>query len=363
MNLTSNNYCVILAGGRGHRLWPVSRERNPKQFIDFFNVGRTLLQQTFDRFAKFIPRENIFVNTSEEYLQLVKEQLPELADDHIMAEPIHRNTAPSVAWAAHRIIHINPRASIVVTPSDQTISDEDAFRKNIEKGLEFVSWNDSLLTMGIRPTRPEPGYGYIQEGEQSKMDNIYKVKAFTEKPDREFAQMFVDSGEWYWNTGMFLANARYLNECMSQILSVALGCREVCKGRFSVEEENAFIRESFPSYPNLSIDYGILEKSDNVYVLKCNFGWADLGTWNSIYEANSRGEGDNVIIDSNVIIENSKGNVIKVPKERLVVVDGLEGHIVVEHDNVLLICRKETSSALILKYINEVQMKKGEEFV
>ncbi|GAB6983395.1 mannose-1-phosphate guanylyltransferase [Prevotella dentasini] len=363
MTQRNNNYCVILAGGKGRRLWPVSRERFPKQFIDFFNVGRTQLQQTFDRFAKFIPQENIFVNTSEDYLELVKEQLPKLADDHIMAEPIHRNTAPSVAWAAHRIVHLNPNANVIIAPSDQSIFNEDIFQRNVEEGLEFVSQHDSLLTMGIRPTRPEPCYGYIQEGESAGMEGIFKVKAFTEKPDGNFAQLFMDSGEWYWNTGMFLSNARYLNECMSLILPVALGCQEVCRGNFSIEEENAFIREKFPSYPNLSIDYGILEKSDNVYVLRCGFGWADLGAWHSIYEAKSRGKGDNVIIDSNAIVENSKNNVIKVPKNRLTVIDGLDGYVVAEHENVLLICRKEASSNLIRKYINEVQIKKGEGFV
>ena len=214
MKSNGNNYCVILAGGKGRRLWPCSRSNYPKQFVDFFGVGRTQLQQTFDRMAKIVPTDHIYINTNEEFVQLVKEQLPEVPAERILAEPIHRNTAPSMAWANHRISMLNPDACIIATPSDQAIFNEDAFRENVLEGLAFVAEHDRFLTMGVKPTRPEPGYGYIQMGEAIG-NGLYKVQSFTEKPEREFAKIFVESGEFYWNTGLFLSNVKYLRECFT----------------------------------------------------------------------------------------------------------------------------------------------------
>ena len=363
MTTKQNNYCVILAGGKGRRLWPCSRDRYPKQFIDFFGSGRTQLQQTFDRFVRILPRENIYINTSRKYLDIVRGQLPEIPMEHILAEPIHRNTAPSVAWAVHRIMMSNPRANLVVSPSDQHIVNDGDFRRNVEDGLQFVEANDALLTMGVRPTRPEPGYGYIQKGVYTGANGIYKVQAFTEKPDRSFARMFMDSREWYWNTGLFLANARYFRQSLSKVLPSLLHTEERKEKITTIEAEDNFMQENFPLYPNMSLDYGVLEKSDNVYVMKCDFGWADLGTWHGLYEAMSRCENDNVVVDSDVILENATDNIIKLPKGRLAVINGLDGYIVAEKDNVLFICKKEDSSALVRKYVNEVQMKKGETYV
>ena len=358
----NNDYCVILAGGKGRRLWPCSRAERPKQFIDFFGFGRTQLQQTFDRIAQILPKEHIFINTNELYVDLVKEQLPEVSDDCIMAEPIHRNTAPSVAWACHRIIHICPNANLLVTPSDQAVNNETAFFQNIKEGFEFVQEHDGLLTLGVKPTRPEPGYGYIQLGEEAAHD-IYQVKSFTEKPEREFAKMFLESGEFYWNTGVFLARASYLRECFYYFLPSILRVFDCDHADWTIAEENEFIRANFPSYPNVSIDYGILEKSERVFVLKGDFGWADLGTWHSIYEAMRKSEVDNVVIDSEVMLDNSHNNVVKLPKGKFAVINGLDGYIVAERDNVLLICKKEDSSSLIRKYVNEVQIQKGDEYV
>lgn len=363
MTNTENNYCVILAGGKGRRLWPCSRESYPKQFIDFFGTGRTQLQQTYDRMAKIVAPGRIYVNTNEQYAQIVREQLPELPEANLMAEPIHRNTAPSVAWAAHRIAHINPHACVAIIPSDQFVVDEQAFGDNVREGLEFVSRNNSLLTMGVRPTRPEPGYGYIQVGDHSHFDDIYEVKSFIEKPEREFAQMFMDSGEWYWNTGMFLANVHYLGMCLYKFLPAVLRNLDKVRPDFTIDEENAFVKEHFPSYPNVSLDYGVLEKSDYVCVKKCSFGWADLGTWHGIYEAKSKEKGDNVVIDSDVILEDCHNNVVKLPSDHLAVINGLDGFIVAEKGNVLMICKKEDSSALVRKFVNEVQMTKGEKYV
>ena len=358
----NNNYCVILAGGKGRRLWPCSRSNYPKQFIDFFGVGRTQLQQTFDRMAKIVPADHIYINTNEEYVNLVKEQLPEVSADNILAEPIHRNTAPSMAWTNHRISMMNPNACIIATPSDQAIFNEEAFRKNVLEGLAFVAENNHFLTMGVKPTRPEPGYGYIQMGDVYS-DNIYQVQSFTEKPERDFAKIFVESGEFYWNTGLFVSNVNYLRECFCKILPPVLRDYDKKYPEFSVETENAYMKESFSSYPNISVDFGILEKPSNVCVMRCDFGWADLGTWHSIYEAMQKGEGDNVIVDSDVLMENCYDTVVKVPKGKLAVLNGLDGFIVAESDNVLLVCKKEDSSALVRKYVNEIQMKKGDEFV
>lgn len=362
MKSNGNNYCVILAGGKGRRLWPCSRSNYPKQFVDFFGVGRTQLQQTFDRMAKIVPADHIFINTNEEYVQLVKEQLPEVPAERILAEPIYRNTAPSMAWANHRISMLNPDACIIATPSDQAIFNEDAFRENVLEGLAFVAEHDRFLTMGVKPTRPEPGYGYIQMGEAIG-NGLYKVQSFTEKPEREFAKIFVESGEFYWNTGLFLSNVKYLRECFCKILPPVLRDYDKQYPEFSVETENAYMKESFSSYPNISVDFGVLDKPSNVYMMKCDFGWADLGTWHSIYEAMQKSSDDNVVIDSDVMMENCHNNVIKLPKGKLAVLNGLDGFIVAENDNVLLICKKEDSSALVRKYVNEVQMKKGDEFV
>lgn len=360
--IDNHHYCVILAGGKGRRLWPCSRSKYPKQFIDFFGVGRTQLQQTYDRMAKIVPPEHIFINTNEEYLELVKDQLPQIPVERIMAEPIHRNTAPSVAWANHRVSMLDPNACLIITPSDQVVFDEEAFRNNVLQGLSFVSQNNRFLSLGVKPTRPEPGYGYIQLGD-AEGDQLYKVQSFTEKPERDFAKIFVESGEFYWNTGIFLSNVRHLKENFSHLLPMVLRGFDETYGIFEETTENAYMKENFPSYPNISLDCAVLEKSREVSVMKCDFGWADLGTWHSIYEAMQKSEDDNVVIDSDVMMENCHHNVIKLPKGKLAVLNGLDGFIVAEKDNVLLVCRKEDSSALVRKYVNEVQIKKGEEYL
>ena len=358
----NNNYCVILAGGKGRRLWPCSRSNHPKQFIDFFGIGRTQLQQTFDRMAKIVPADHIYINTNEEYVGLVREQLPDVPAERIMAEPIHRNTAPSMAWANHRISMRNPHACIISTPSDQAIFNEEAFHQNVMEGLAFVAENNRFLAMGVKPTRPEPGYGYIQMGDALSED-IYKVQSFTEKPERDFAKIFMDSGEFYWNTGIFLSNVNHLRDCFCKILPPVLRDYDKKYPEFSVETENAYMKECFSSYPNISVDLGILDKPSDACMMKCDFGWADLGTWHSIYEAMQKSDDDNVVIDSDVILENCHNTVVKMPDGKLAVLNGLDGFIVAEKDNVLLVCKKEDSSALIRKYVNEIQMKKGEVYI
>ena len=354
---------MILAGGRGRRLWPCSRDLYPKQFMDFFGTGRTQLQATYDRFEKLLPKENIFVCTCQEYLELAKEQLPEVPAQNILVEPVHRNTAPSVAWANMRILRTNPEANIIIVPSDQMVLNEEAFVRSLEVGVGYVSENDVLLAMGVKPTRPEPGYGYIQMGDLSCKPDVYRVKSFTEKPEREFAKMFMESGEFYWNTGIFISNARHLILSFEKIFPTVLRNLKFEKPDYTYEEEMEYVSQHYSLYPNLSLDYAILEQGKNVYVMKCDFGWADLGTWHSIYEAMSKVEDDNVVIDSEVMMEDCRDNVIKLPKGKLGVFNGLEGYIVAEQDNVLFICKKGDTSAQVRKYVSEVRMKYGDEFV
>lgn len=366
MKEQSNNYCVILAGGKGRRLWPCSREEQPKQFIDFFGTGRTWLQDTYERFARIIPKDNIFVNTNEAYADLVRQQLPGLHPSRLMAEPIHRGTAPSVAWAAHRIAHFCPDACIAVTPSDLTIIGEERFDRCMERAFDQAAHSDSVFALGVKPTRPEPGYGYIQMGDDvdgCTEKDVYRVKSFTEKPEREFARMFMQSGEFLWNTGMFVANARHLLGQLRRLLPVVLRNYDDTHPTFSCDEEDRFMHANFPSYPNMSLDCGILEKTEDVCVMDCDFGWADLGTWHSLYEARQKGEGDNVTIDSRVVLDNAHGNVIKVPKGRMAVVSGIDNCIIAEEGNVLLVCRKEDSSANVRRLVNEIQMRDGDDFI
>ena len=363
MELSEKYFCVILSGGKGRRLWPSSREKRPKQFIDFFGTGQTLLQQTYERMLRIVPRQNIYVNTQADYVHWVTEQLPDLPPDNVLAEPVSRNTAPSVAWAAYRISHICPDAQVIITPSDQAVFGGDAFERDVRGCLDFVAENDCLIAMGVKATRPEPGYGYIQTGDSVGADGLYRVQSFTEKPERDFAQMFVESGEFLWNSGIFLSNVRTLVTSLRNILPVVLRLIDKDGEAVSMEEERQFVRDNFSKFPNLSIDNGILEQSKPVYVMKCSFGWADLGTWHSIYESMQKRAGDNVVVDSEVLLEDSHDNIIKMPKGHLAVIQGLEGYIVAESGDVLLICKKGDSSALIRKYVNEVRLKYGDDFV
>ena len=344
----NNNYCVILAGGIGSRFWPYSRKNMPKQFLDLFGTGQTLLQQTFYRYCKAVPSENIFVVTNEKYEGLVKKQLPELNSNHILLEPTRRNTAPCIAWASSHIQQENPNANIIVAPADHLILKEGEFIEAIQKGLEFVANSPQLLTLGIKPNRPETGYGYIQIDEKQE-GNFYKVKTFIEKPQLEFAEVFAESDEFYWNSGIFIWNVNTILDAFR--IHMPEICQKVMDGG-----------EDFESCPNISIDYGIMEKASNVYVQICNFGWADLGTWSSLHEASPKDMHKNVIINGNTLLYDCKENIIAIPKGKLAVLKGLEDYLVADTDNVLLICPKDDEQT-IRRYVNDVQIKLGDEFV
>ncbi len=344
--ITNNNYCVIMAGGIGSRFWPYSRKSKPKQFLDFFGIGQTLLQQTFDRYSKIVPAENIIVVTNAEYEGLVKEQLPSLQDKQIILEPARRNTAPCIAMASMHIHAINPEANMVVAPCDHLILKEGEFIEAIHKGLEFVAQSPQLLTLGIKPNRPETGYGYIQI-EEEQGDNFYKVKTFIEKPQLEFAEVFVASDEFYWNSGIFLWNVNTILNAFDTLMP------EVCP---------KIKTDDFASCPSISIDYAIMEKAENVSVQLCNFGWADLGTWGALHEASPKDQHKNVSTNGHTVLYDCSNNIVALPEGKLAVIQGMQDYLIADTDNVLLICKKDDQSA-IRRYVNDVQIKLGEEFV
>lgn len=337
-----------MGGGIGSRFWPYSRKNLPKQFLDFFGTGQTLLQLTYNRYKKVVPEDHIFVVTNVLYKELVQKQLPHVAEDHILLEPTRRNTAPCIAWASLYIQRLNPEANIIVAPSDHLILKETEFVESLTKGLEFVAKSPQLLTLGIKPNRPETGYGYIQiDGHED--GDFYKVRTFIEKPELEFAKVFIESGEFYWNSGIFLWNVQTILEAFNEIMPEI--SQRVQQGE-----------EGFASCPNISIDYGIMEKASNVYVQLCDFGWADLGTWNSLHEVSPKDAQKNVSINGDMLLYNCSDNMIAVPEGKLVVLQDLDGYLVADTDNVLLVCKKDDENA-IRKYVNDVQVKLGENYI
>ncbi len=360
--MKNNNFCVIMGGGVGSRFWPFSKEDKPKQFLDFFGTGRSLLQSTFDRFRKIIPVENIFVVTNDAYAGMTLKQLPELSENQILLEPLRRNTAPAIAFAVFRIQAINPDANIVVAPSDHLILKEDIFLSEIERGLQFVAKNPFLLTLGIKPSRPETGYGYIQENHEEVMDGIKKVKTFTEKPNIELAKVFFESGEFVWNSGIFLWNVKSIIESFRKYLPDIVNKFNEGKEFFNTPREKEFIDEAFPFCPNISIDYGVMEKADNVYVIGCDFGWSDLGTWGSLHEITEKDDNDNASLHCKTLFIESYDNVVTMSDGKLVVIQGLDGYIVAESDNALLICKKEDEQR-IKHFVTDVKFRYGDEYI
>ncbi|HIU55249.1 MAG TPA: mannose-1-phosphate guanylyltransferase [Candidatus Gallibacteroides avistercoris] len=356
----NNRYCVIMSGGVGSRFWPFSRTDCPKQFLDFLGTGRSLIQMTYDRFVRLIPKENIFIASNEVYKDLILEQLPEIQEDRILLEPQRRNTAPCIAWAAYHIQAINPNANIVVAPSDHLILNETAFLSVIEQGFDFVSSRPALLTLGITPNRPETGYGYIQVGENGE-NGISTVKTFTEKPNAELAKVFVESGEFFWNAGIFLWNVQSIIKAIQRYLPEISSRFEEGIPVYNTDAEKDFIAHNFPACPNISIDFGVMEKASNVFMLQADFGWSDLGTWGSLYDRLAKDKEDNVVLKCKTLMYESKGNIVAVPR-KLVVLNGLEDFIVAESDNVLLICKKEEEQR-IRQFVTDAKMKFGDEFV
>lgn len=350
-----------MCGGIGSRFWPYSRESRPKQFLDFLGTGRSLLQMSFDRISSLAPPENVLVVTNAQYKPLISEQLPELPDDNILLEPARRNTAPCIAWAAYHIAARDPEASIIVCPSDHLITRDEVFRDAILKGFEFVETHDALLTLGITPTRPETGYGYIQVGEKVDGD-ICRVKTFTEKPKLELAKVFLETGEFFWNSGIFLWSAKTI---IRELIANAPDVANVFeKGRhlFGTSAERQFIEENFPGCVGISIDFAVMEKAKNVYVECVSFGWNDLGTWSALYDNSPKNRDANVTQNCRVLAYDSTDNIFAVKDDKLVVVAGLSGYIVADRGDVLLICPKAEEQK-IKQMVNDVKMTFGDKYI
>ncbi len=361
----NNNYCVIMAGGIGSRFWPISKTAKPKQFLDILGTGRTFIQQTYDRFRKIIPKENFYVVTSVDYKDLVMEQLPELSENQVLAEPLRRNTAPCVAYACYKIKKINPEANVIVAPSDHLILKEDEFLEQISNGLGFVSENPVLLTLGITPSRPETGYGYIQidsSSEEMKQKNLRKVKTFTEKPDLKMAELFVSSGEFFWNSGIFIWSLKTILNAFDQYLEDVSSLFRKGEKLYGTPDEGAFLNKTYSECQNISIDYGIMEKADNVYVLCSDFGWSDLGTWGALYESKEKDKNYNSVNGERVMTYNTTNCIVDFPDDKLVVLQGLDGYVVVESEGTLLVCRMEDEQQ-IRQFVTDVRLNMGEKYV
>ena len=369
--MKENNYCVIMAGGVGSRFWPFSRNANPKQFLDFFGTGRSLLQMTIDRFRPIVPIENILVVTNVMYRDQVLKQIPDLQADQVLCEPARRNTAPCIAYAIARIKAMETtrrlsdskqigNAKIVVAASDHLILQEKKFRDVITQCFDFIEENDALVTLGMKPTRPETGYGYIQMQLQDghniaddlKLDTICKVKAFTEKPNLEVAKKFIESGDFLWNSGIFIWNLRTIEAALQEHMPELAQKFMLGAEAIGTEKEDGFIQEIFPTCPSISIDYGLMEKAQNVYVMPSDFGWSDLGTWGSLYDLSEKDEAANVTLHCNASYYDSHGNIVTLPKGHLAVIQGLEDYIVSEANGVLLICKREDEQRIRQFYVD-----------
>lgn len=362
--MKDTNYCIIMAGGIGSRFWPMSRTAHPKQFLDILGKGQSLLQETYSRFLKICPSENIFVVTNDMYIDLVIKQLPKIALKQVIGEPSRRNTAPCIAYATHKIFGLNPNANIVVAPSDHIIIKEEAFTDAIQKAFDFTEKNEVLVTLGIKPGRPDTGYGYIQfNNDMCDIEhNVCKVKTFTEKPNAELANFFLESGDFLWNSGIFVWNAKTILDAFDTYLPEMNALFNEGKTLFNTNKEQEFIRSTYSQCTNISIDYGILEKAQNVWVMSADLGWSDLGTWGSLYEHINKDENGNAVVGNNVLSYDSKGCIINIPKNKLLVMQGLEDYIVVESDNVLLICKKENEQK-IRDFVNDVKIYKEGKYV
>lgn len=360
----NNNYVIIMAGGVGTRFWPLSRQEKPKQFLDILGSGETLIQQTYRRFQASCPVKNIYVVTSTEHKDTVVEQL-DIDPANILAEPFRRNTAPCVAYGTFRIMKENPEAVIVVTPADHLIEKEDKFCKIIQSGMNFVRENDALLTLGIKPDRPETGYGYIQANRKKPVkgyNNLMEVKTFTEKPDSDLARKFIQSGDFYWNSGIFIWNIKTIMAAFEKYMPDVFSAFDEGKKLFGTNREKNFIARTYAECRSISIDYGVMEKADNVYVMCTDIGWSDLGTWSSLFEHSVKNKKENAVLGGNIFSYDNKGNIFNISPDKVAVIQGLKDYIVIETDDVLLIVSKEDEQN-IKYYLEDVKNETKERFL
>jgi mannose-1-phosphate guanylyltransferase len=354
-----------MAGGVGSRFWPLSRSTKPKQFLDILGIGKTLLQQTYDRFLSIIPSENIYIVSNAEYREIIESQIPGISRGNILSEPYRRNTAPCIAYAAYRLKKRDPDAVMVVAPSDHLILKEEKFISQVQAGLEFVASHDSLLTLGMEPIRPETGYGYIQAiGEkaiETRGSFFRKVKSFTEKPDIKLAQIFLKSGDFYWNSGIFFWSLKSILKGFESYLPEISSSFEEGDSVYGTKDEEVFIEQTYSGCKNISIDYGIMEKADNVYVLTTDLGWSDLGTWGSLFDQKEKDLKNNALIGENIFLYDVNNSLVRVSGEKLVVLQGLDDYIVVQSEDILLICKRDEEQK-IKQFVNDIKISKGDKF-
>jgi mannose-1-phosphate guanylyltransferase len=360
--MNKHHYVAIMAGGIGSRFWPMSRTNHPKQFLDILGTGKTLIQQTFERYSKVVPAENIYVVTSVEYVALVKKQLPEIPDENILSEPYRKNTAPCIAYISFKLIKKDPKACMVAAPADHLVLEPDEFVKTTQDALNFVDHLNAFVTLGIKPTYPNTGYGYIQHDTLEATPGIFKVKTFTEKPNLELAKTFIASGDFLWNAGIFFWKVKNILSAFEKHLPEMYEVFATEKDKFYTAEEESVLINIYPQCSNISIDFGIMEKADNVYVIPASFGWSDLGTWKSAWENMEKDPSENAVAGKKVITFDSTKCMIHVPDTKLVVLQGLEDYIIVDTKDVLLVCKKEKEQE-IKDYVAEVKKIIGDKYL
>lgn len=340
MENRDNYYVAIMAGGVGSRFWPASREHLPKQFLDITGIGKSLIRLTFERFSEIIPAERILVVTNKIYKDLVAEHIPEIPEFNIITEPSRNNTAPCVAYTALRLNAINPDASFIIAPSDHIILKEELFQRNVLKALDFASREDAIITMGIKPSRPDTGYGYIESTKQEVEPGIERVNSFREKPDRETAKGYIESQNYYWNAGIFIWSVKTILKAFKNNATDIYTILTQQVDKYNTAQEQKYIDEVYPTTPSISVDYAILEKADNVYTMPMNIGWSDLGTWNALYSFMSKDENESVVVGENTVMLDANNCFVRSDAEKLVVVKGLKDYIIIDEKDVLLIYPK-----------------------
>ena len=360
--MNKHHYVAVMAGGIGSRFWPVSRTEHPKQFLDILGVGKTLIQLTFDRYSKVVPAKNIYVVTAQEYLHLVREQLPQVAQENILLEPSRKNTAACIAYVAFKLFQLDPKSLMMAAPADNLILDHKEFVKTARRAFEFVDNINALVTIGVKPSYPNTGYGYIQHETLEAAPQVYKVKTFTEKPNLELAKTFIASGDFLWNAGIFTWKVKNILAAIEKHLPEMYEVFAAEKDHFNSPGESGAVERIYPQCTNISIDFGVMEKAENVYVIPATFSWSDLGTWNSAWENKEKDYFGNAVTGNRVIAIDAKNCIVHVPEDKLVLLQGLDDFIVVDTKDVLMICKKEKEQE-IKDYVAEVKRNMGDKYL
>ncbi|MBI5858299.1 MAG: mannose-1-phosphate guanylyltransferase [Sphingobacteriales bacterium] len=360
--MNKHHYVAIMAGGIGSRFWPMSRANFPKQFLDILGLGKTLIQQTYERYRELVPLENIYVITSEEYVSIVKKQLKDIPEENILAEPSRKNTAPCIAYMAFKLLKKDPDALMIAAPADHLVLETEEFIKTAKRALDFVGHINALLTIGVKPVYPNTGYGYIQHETTAAAPDVFKVKTFTEKPTLELAKTFIASGDFLWNAGIFTWKVKNIIAAIEKYEPELYELFAPEKDKFNTGQEKETIEAIYPQCTNISIDFAVMEKADNVYLIPASFGWSDLGTWNSAWDNMEKDYFGNAVVGKNVMVVDANNCMVHVPDNKLVLLQGLKDCIIVDTKDVLLICKKDKEQE-IKDYVAEVKRNKGDKYL